>query len=114
MAAQLAINFERPQIIREVEAETGAVEVKFDGAEYSPKQDDVRLAGQLLRVFNLMKDGEWRTLDQIARATRDPHASISAQIRHLRKARFGGHNVERKHLGDGLYAYKLIVRSREQ
>lgn len=112
MAAQLAIDFERPQIVHEVERVAGATEVKFDGSDYSPKEDDARLSGQILRVFNLMKDGKPRTLDQISGRTGDPQASISAQLRHLRKARFGGHNVERQHLGDGLYSYRLIVRSR--
>ena len=31
-------------------------------------------------------------------------------MRHLRKPRFGGHTIEREHLGGGLYRYKLIVR----
>ncbi len=57
-----------------------------------------------------MRDGKWRTLDEIATFTGDPHASVSAQLRHLRKARFGGHKVEKRARGDrhcGLFEYRL-------
>jgi len=82
----------------------------FDGPDYDHERDAVRLTGQLERVFRLMQDGEWRTLDEIARATEDPPASVSAQLRHLRKARFGSHHVHKRHLGNGLYEYRLVVR----
>ena len=36
--------------------------VRFDGTDYVPSLDDVRLTGQTQRVFNLMTDGRWRTL----------------------------------------------------
>lgn len=81
---------------------------RFDGAEYMPTRDDARLTGQLLRVWGAMKDGHWRTLEQIAKLTGDPQASVSAQLRHLRKPRFGGHQVEKRYLGRGLYEYRLI------
>jgi hypothetical protein len=64
----------------------------------------------------LMSDGYWRTLDEIAHATGDPHASISAQLRHLRKPRFGAYVVEKRHRGAparGLYEYRLLVRKTE-
>ena len=80
----------------------------FNGSDYVPERDDVRLSGQIERVWNCMKDGKPRTLDEIAKATGDPHASISAQLRHLRKERFGGHVVEKEHIGNGLYRYTLI------
>ena len=84
---------------------------KFDGADYVPSRDDVRLTGQLERVFNLMADGKWRTLRQIAEGTGDPEASISAQMRNLRKARFGGHTVNKTYQSDGLYVYQLFVKT---
>lgn len=83
----------------------------FDGPEYVPAFDKARLTGQILRVYNLMIDGHWRTLDEIAQATRDPHASISAQLRHLRKAKFGSHTVDKRPRGDrsrGLWEYRLV------
>ena len=84
----------------------------FDGPAYEPEHDQVRLTGQCLRVFNCMRDGRWRTLSEIEAITGDPQASISAQLRHLRKDRFGGHEVERQRRGDqsaGLHEYRLLV-----
>lgn len=83
---------------------------RFNGPDLTAA-DHTRLAGQMARIFDYMKDGEWRTLGEIAAATCDPESSISAQLRHLRKPRFGGHTVERRHEGNGLYSYRLIVRS---
>ena len=84
--------------------------MRFDGSDYVPGRDDDRLTGQLKRIWACMKGGEPRSLNEIARITGDPEASISAQLRHLRKARFGGHKIEKTYEGDGLYLYKLIVR----
>jgi hypothetical protein len=81
----------------------------FNGPDYVPERDHARLTGQLNRVFNAMKDSKWRTLNEIADITGDPVASISAQLRHLRKARFGGHTVEREHVGNGLYRYRVLM-----
>ncbi len=85
---------------------------RFSGAGYVPSRDDVRLRGQVRRIFNLMSDGWWRTLGEIEDITRDQPGSISAQLRHLRKERFGGHTVNKRHRGDaanGLYEYQLVV-----
>lgn len=87
----------------------------FDGATYRPADDHVRLTGQIARVFALMRDGEWRTLAEIAQHVHDPEASISARLRDLRKDKFGGHTLERRHRGpksDGLYEYRLILAGR--
>lgn len=84
----------------------------FDGDTYDAKNDQVRLTGQILRIFNLMKDGDWRTLTQISFATGDPHASVSARLRDFRKDRFGNHTVNRRHRGKlsgGLHEYQLIL-----
>ncbi len=89
--------------------------VRFDGSDYSATFDKKRLTGQLLRVFNLMRDGVWRTLDSIAGMTGDPAASISAQLRHLRKKRFGAHGVEKRRHGkksEGLFEYRLLVNTK--
>ncbi len=83
----------------------------FNGSDYDPVFDEARLTSQHSRVFNAMKDSQWRTLDDIHAITKDPHASISAQLRHLRKKRFGSHTIEKKVVGDredGLYSYRLI------
>lgn len=84
----------------------------FDGPDYSPALDQKRLTGQILRIYNLMKDGVFRTLPEIKASTGDPEASISAQLRHLRKFKFGGHQVNKRRRGEpknGLFEYQLIV-----
>lgn len=82
--------------------------MRFAGSDYEPMRDDARLTGQLLRIWNVVSDQRWRSLDEIAQATGDPQASISAQLRHLRKERFGSHEVEKLHMGNGLYKYRVI------
>lgn len=81
---------------------------RFDGPSLT-EADHARLSGQMAAIVALMRDGEWRTLQQISDATGAPHASVSAQLRHLRKKRFGGHTVDRNHLGHGLYSYRLTL-----
>jgi len=80
----------------------------FEGPDYIPELDRKRLTGQIERVFNCMKDGTWRTLAEIETITGDPQASISAQLRHLRKERWGSHTIEKRRRGPGLFEYKLI------
>ena len=83
---------------------------RFDGSDYEPKLDRIRLTGQIKRIYDLMCDRVWRTLGEIERVTGDPQASISAQLRHLRKARFGGYVVLKRRRGahtQGLWEYSL-------
>jgi CRISPR/Cas system-associated protein Cas7 (RAMP superfamily) len=88
---------------------------QFNGPAYDPEVDDERLTSQYERIFDLMKDGEWRTIREIAAAlTKDAESSISAQLRHMRKAHFGSHNVDRMvtgKQGTGLYSYRLVVNT---
>lgn len=82
----------------------------FNGPEYKPEFDDLRLLNQIDRVKRLMLDGRWRTLQEIEYETKDPQASISAQLRHLRKSRFGSFVVERRPKGErvaGLFEYRI-------
>lgn len=84
----------------------------FNGSDYVPRYDQERLTGQIRRIFDVMADGRWRTVRQIEDLTGDPGSSISAQLRNLRKARFGGHTVEKQIRGDrerGLYEYRVLV-----
>ena len=90
-----------------------SLEPRFNGPAYDPALDQVRLTGQALRVFRIMSDGKWWTLGEIAQTTGDPEASISAQLRHLRKPRFGGHTVNKRRRGEpghGWWEYQLVAR----
>jgi hypothetical protein len=83
----------------------------FDGATYEPERDQIRLNGQMLRVFDVMRDGQWRTLSEIRLlCPHDSEAGISARLRDLRKAKFGGWTVERRARHErGLFEYRLII-----
>lgn len=84
-------------------------QLTFDGLTYNPKRDRPRLSKQYASVFELMSDGHFRTLRQIAELTNAPESSISARLRDMRKPRNGRHTVEREYAGEGLWYYRLIL-----
>ena len=86
-------------------------EWKFDGDDIDHERDCARLTGQLKRVYEYMHTHEWCSLQDISEATSDPEASVSAQIRNLRKDRFGAHTIDRKYHGNGLYEYKMTINN---
>lgn len=79
----------------------------FNGSDYDHDRDAPRLTEQIKRVFDTLSDHSWWTLSEIAAKTGDPEASVSAQIRHLRKARFGSWDIQKRHNGHGLYSYRM-------
>lgn len=84
--------------------------MKFSGASYDPQYDETRLTKQHGRVWSALQGGGWMTLTEIARVTADPESSISAQLRNLRKERFGGHTILRRRRGhppEGVHEYQL-------
>lgn len=88
----------------------------FNGPDYEPALDHARLTRQVDRIRQLMLDGQWRTLYEIAEATGDPESSISAQLRHLRKLRFGSYLLEKRRRGEpkeGLFEYRLLPSDTE-
>ncbi len=85
----------------------------FDGSDYQHEFDFFRLTGQIERVRNFMNDGNWHTLSEISTITKDPHASVSAQLRNLRKERFGHYVIEKRRRGtrlSGFFEYRLAGR----
>lgn len=86
--------------------------LNFKGSDYKPNLDQKRLTGQAKRIHDLMKDGEFRTFDEIHEATGDPIASISAQLRHLSNGTICSFPLNKQHRGEpknGLWEYQLIV-----
>ena len=83
----------------------------FDGETYEPEADQVRLSQLLARVYDVMRDGRWRTLREITEALGGAsEASVSARLRDLRKVRFGAHVVERRRRGEaaaGIFKYRV-------
>jgi hypothetical protein len=76
--------------------------------------DRPRLARQLDKIRDVMllaaKVGQWMTLADLEKHTGYPAASISAQLRHLRKPANGGYTVEKRPRGDrarGLWEYRI-------
>lgn len=65
----------------------------IDGPENAgPTQREI-----LKEVLLVAAEGDmWLTLEELARVTKYPPASISAQLRHLRKPEFGGYVVEKR------------------
>ncbi len=85
--------------------------MRFDGT--LQPDDPERLRKQSYAVWACMFDGIWRTLKQIQQEIRHklyaPTQSISARLRDFRKKKFGGHTVNRRYLGGGVWEYQLIV-----
>lgn len=96
----------------------------FSGPVYDEQLDHERLSKQHERIRDLMIDGVWRTVAEIAGVTGYPENSIQAQLRHLRKPRFGGWIVEKQRRGtvttvtspsasQALWEYKIRKRTEE-
>lgn len=81
----------------------------FDGSTYEPQRDGHRLRGQLHAVKTLMSDGRWRTITEISCSVGGSEAGVSARLRDLRKPKFGGYVVERRHVRGGLFGYRLVL-----
>lgn len=80
------------------------------GETYDEVRDHARLNAQCRRVFNVMKQGQWVTLEYLSMVTGDPQASVSARIRDLRKH---GYTVKREYVKRGLWRYRLRTLSPE-
>lgn len=87
------------------------IDFRADGVTYDASRDKQRLGAQMQDVFDLMKDGEWRSIYAISAALHHmhPEQSISSRLRDLRKERFGSHTVERRHVVEGTWEYRLLV-----
>lgn len=100
---------------REANRKPAPIPTLFDGPNYSDQHDAVRLSGQLARVFETMRDQVWRTVPELAEIIGGSHTGISARLRDLRKAKFGGHTVDSRRRGDpraGVWEFRLRVSQR--
>lgn len=78
------------------------------GPAYEAAIDGPRIARQHEQIRDLCITGYWRTLSEIAKLTGYPEASVSAQLRHLRKPAFGEYIVDkRRRDGAGLWEYQV-------
>ena len=85
----------------------------FGGKTYDAKRDGNRLASALGRVYQVMSDGRWRSLAEIAQQAKTSEAGASARLRDLRKASFREtyptKAVESKRVDGGLWMYRVVV-----
>ena len=63
---------------------------------------------QLNKVREVMSDGLWHPLSVISARTGYSESSVSARLRDLRKPQYGGHTVERRSAGKGLFEYRMV------
>ncbi len=79
---------------------------------YTGALSDKRPASQIAIVYRELAKG-WTDLYEITKAVRsklDCHASetsVSARVRDLRKAKFGGLTVETRRLSSGTWQYRI-------
>ncbi len=90
----------------------------FDGDDYNRQRDHIRLSTQLDRVYRVVRDGKWYTLAEIAAKTNSPEASVSAQLRNLRKDKFkqeygNDYDIVREHVSGGLYRYQMRFQNQQ-
>jgi len=91
------------------------------GPAYDPTVDEPALTDQRGRILRLMLDVAevdrragraeegYRTLDEISRAICAPPASVSSQLRHLRKAAYGSWVVDkRRKEGTRQWEYRVL------
>jgi hypothetical protein len=84
------------------------------GPTYDARVDGPRLHRQMDMIRDIMLSASelntWLTLREIEAMTHYPQASISAQLRHLRKRQFGSYIVEKRPRGnrkEGLFEYRV-------
>ena len=81
------------------------------GPAYDEQRDGARLKHQheKIREWMLAQNG-WKTLIEIHAALEFPEASISAQLRHLRKVQFGSYRVEKRRRSSpgGTWEYRVL------
>ena len=86
------------------------------GPAYDAEIDQPRLGRQLEAIKTLMLDNGWYTLAEIEAATSFPQASISANLRHLRKSQFGKYQMEkrRREPDGGVWVYRLKMPFKDE
>lgn len=78
----------------------GGAKMSTFGPAYDKTIDEPRLSTQREAILQYVRamtcSGAWLTLREISEDTGYPEASVSAQLRHLRKPQFGGWRVEKR------------------
>ena len=81
---------------------------KFDGRHFDAEKDQVRLTAQMKGVYETLKSRAWMTVSEIESETGYPQPSISAQLRNMRKEKFGALDVRgRYRAGTRIFEYRI-------
>ena len=80
------------------------------GPAYDERLDGSRLATQFASIRDYALTHGWRTLAEISADLGYPESSVSAQLRHARKERFGTYRLQkrRRTLSGGTWEYRLL------
>ena len=90
-------------------------EISFDGPCFDWELDHSRLTTLMALIFLEIRDGIFRTVEQIQwditikYNKRCSQTSISAILRHFRKEKYGGHTVNTRRVKEtGLFKYQFV------
>tara|TARA_R110000751_G_scaffold17042_6_gene53133 strand:- start:2312 stop:2620 length:309 start_codon:yes stop_codon:yes gene_type:complete len=85
------------------------------GPAYKAEIDGVRIGKQHEVIRDFMLHVGYRTLAEISKALDYPESSISAQLRHLRKEKFGSYVVSKRRRvsNQGTWEYSVASPDRE-
>ena len=89
------------------------------GTAFNEEDDGKRIRTQMqvIRDYMLANSKKYLTLKAIEIETGYPQSSISAQLRHLKKQRFGGYELRKERMSinnKGTYVYNLKQPAKEQ
>ena len=87
------------------------------GDSYDPDLDEPRLSTQLEKIKAYLSNNQWHTLNELEAVTGYPQASISSQMRHLRKRKFGQYHIAKRRRSGGrggTWEYRLMPREEAQ
>ena len=82
---------------------------RFDGWHFDAKKDQERLTKQMRGIYKVLKEAKvWLTVSEIEEETGYAQPSISAQLRNMRKEKFGSLDVRGRYReGTRIFEYKL-------
>ena len=84
-----------------------AYDERVDGARVRRQMQDIR--DYMVYLSNYSEPFAWRTLAEISKALAYPEASVSAQLRHLRKEQFGGYRMEKRRRTKRTWEYAVFL-----
>ena len=91
----------------------------IDDTDFYPHGDDitkeelVKMTGARKQVYDIMSDGEWRTVEQIQHFMTEfsPPQSVTIYLRSFREAKYGGYVVNKRKVGKSrLFEYQVLYR----